>query len=740
MKIWYLTSEFPPDFGGGISMYIDNIANLMARKGHIVKVIVRDQYESKIENKSNNLSIIRFKHMEGEYYKSLGYWTALAYQYMEICTCIIQETNEKPDIIEIPDYNAIGYYILLKRWLGESIFQDIKIVLHIHTPTFELARINQTPRFKFPTYWIGQMEKFCLNAADAIVAQSEFLYNNIRQEIKKEKYYEIIPLPYELKSTTKWEYKEAFDADLLYLGRLEYRKGVLRLLKCVSKMWDCGKTFKLRMVGGDTYFNPQKRTIGEIIRSKYSKWIEKGYLILNNSVPPDELPEIIANARCTIIPSLYENYPYNCIIPMSHGAPVLVSKSGGQSEMVGIDGKNGFIFDWDKPGDLERNISEILKYDRDKLVSISKNCLDRIVSLTDYENNYNLRYNFYENVKKQLIDDNNFPVSITIPEKNVDKLIETNVEKSLLSIVIPFYNLGDYIEETLLSAMEIDYSSFEVIIINDGSNDLKSLQVLESIRNRNYQNLRIIDIENQGLANARNVGAINAKGEYIAFLDADDLIDKSFYSRAIHVLEKYSNISFVYSWVQYFEGGNGMWPTFSTEFPYILGMNMLTAFVVVRKQDFISFGMNKVEMEYGMEDYEGWISMCENGCSGVSIPEPLVKYRVRSNSMSRQFNRDMVIYLMDRLSEHHRELYNKYGVQLYNLFVANGPGYLWNNPTFGYPEIGFVVKEDPKPTSETVEVSDYNSEKFELIRIANSRLGSKIIKLFFKCKFNKFFI
>ncbi|MFC3846891.1 glycosyltransferase family A protein, partial [Paenibacillus sp. MAH-36] len=293
---------------------------------------------------------------------------------------------------------------------------------------------------------------------------------------------------------------------------------------------------------------------------------------------------------------------------------------------------------------------------------------------------------------------------------------------------------ADYILETLDSALNTTYNNFEIIIINDGSTDQRSIKVLDEIEKSENPRIRIINIENRGLANARNVGSIHAKGEYLAFLDADDLIKPNFYNKAIDLLNNYPNISFVYSWVEFFGARTGIWPTFNTEFPYLLGMNMLTAFVVVRREDFINFGWNRTIMEYGLEDYEGWVTMCENGCSGISIPEALVQYRVRPESMSRQFNREMITYLLDQLSLHHPKLYENFGLEIYNLIVANGPGYLWNNPTFSHPTVEYSSGQP-----QAAEFHTDNVVKFELMRVANSKWGNRFIKTFFKMKLNKIF-
>ncbi|SDN35101.1 Glycosyltransferase involved in cell wall bisynthesis [Paenibacillus sp. yr247] len=324
-------------------------------------------------------------------------------------------------------------------------------------------------------------------------------------------------------------------------------------------------------------------------------------------------------------------------------------------------------------------------------------------------------------------DMESYPLNASIPTK-INSI--KHHEKILLSVIIPYYNLGYFLIETIESIISSTYLNLEIILVNDGSNDPESISILEEVKVK-YKLLQVVTIRNQGLANARNVGAQMAKGQYISFLDADDKIEPIYFERCIQILNKYQNVSFVYSWVKYFGLKEDVWITFNTELPYFLLSNMLSAFAVIRKEDFLQYGMNKIGMNKGMEDYESWISMYRNGCAGVSIPEPLVNYRIRNKSMSRQFNRKIVNELYFKLSQYHCDLYEKYGFELFNLMNANGPGYLWNNPTILYPNIGFVLNED----DDKIE----NNIKYELMRIANSKIGTFLIELMLKLKINKLF-
>jgi len=249
-----------------------------------------------------------------------------------------------------------------------------------------------------------------------------------------------------------------------------------------------------------------------------------------------------------------------------------------------------------------------------------------------------------------------------------------------LSVVIPYYNLGDYLLETVRSVLTTTYQPYEVVIVNDGSTDLKSLEVLQEIESWQLEQVRILHTENQGLASARNNGTEAARGEFVAFVDADDLVEPEFFSRAIEVLRRYQNVTIVYPWLRYFGEATDIWPTWNAEFPYLLGHNMIAVLAVARRSVFLQLARQQSIMEYNFEDFEAWVALLANGGIGVSLPHLLARYRVRSGSLYRSSNRNQQLYLYDLITQRHSEMYQKWGVELFNLQNANGPGYRWNHP------------------------------------------------------------
>ena len=90
----------------------------------------------------------------------------------------------------------------------------------------------------------------------------------------------------------------------------------------------------------------------------------------------------------------------------------------------------------------------------------------------------------------------------------------------LISIIIPVYNAGKYLDKLLSDVTNQTYQNLEIVVINDGSND-ESPQILEDFSKKDAR-IKVISVKNGGVSKARNIGIDNANGKLIRFVDADD--------------------------------------------------------------------------------------------------------------------------------------------------------------------------------------------------------------------------
>ncbi|MGB3638476.1 MAG: glycosyltransferase [Rivularia sp. (in: cyanobacteria)] len=212
-----------------------------------------------------------------------------------------------------------------------------------------------------------------------------------------------------------------------------------------------------------------------------------------------------------------------------------------------------------------------------------------------------------------------------------------------VSVIIPAYNAMTYLPQTVESVLKQTFTDFEVIIVNDGSSDEIEQWVGTITDNR----VRLISQKNQGTAAARNTGIADAKGEYIAFLDSDDLWEASNLEKQVHCLDNNPDVGLVYVWVKSIDAkGNDLGQIYGNDAEGYVWEQLLQKNVIwsgsaamVRRVCFEKSGVFDQNIKL-TEDWEMWIRIARNYSFAV-IKEPLVSYRFHANNKSQ--NRVKVI-------------------------------------------------------------------------------------------------
>lgn len=684
MNYWLLTTEYPPFFGGGIGTYSVITASMLADKGHRVSVFVPDASVKDVAiTDEKGIRVIRFGTSRTNSSAFLGHVTNISYEFAHIIKQFI-EKESPPDCIEAQEYLGIAYYLLQYKHLLYDWCKDIPVIVTMHSPSFLYMEYNQVPMYRYPNYWICEMERFCLQAADHVISPSQFMVRELEKRFTlSHQRLTIIPNPFtgSINNITPLT-GTPHSGEIVFYGKLTAQKGAFELMRYFEHLWDNGFQRPLYLLGGqDIVYYPDGRTMGDIIRDRYKRFIDQGLLKMENRVKPAEIRDRLARAELVIIPSNNDNLPYVAFEMMALGKTVLVSLQGGQSEVV-EDGISGFIFDHNNPDTFYKQLERALALSPADQQSINENAIRKVEEGYSPDVIYAQKIKLLEDLISSAGTHRVFP--FIRPIENISNVNRTTGEPGKLSVVIPYYNLGAYIDETIRSIRNVDYKNIEIIIVNDGSTDRNSLAKLDAYRNAN--DIRVLDKENGGLGNARNYGAEKAGGEYLAFLDADDTIAVDYYSKAIKVFQQYSNVHFAGCWVKYFDKSTNMWPAFQPEPPVLLYHNMVnSSSLIYKRQSFLDAGQNDSRMKFqGLEDYDSVISMVKNGCGGVVLPEQLFNYRVRPDSMIRAISRPKKLFLFQHITASHKQFYATFAADTFNLQNANGPGIFMDNPSLDY--------------------------------------------------------
>jgi glycosyltransferase involved in cell wall biosynthesis len=226
-----------------------------------------------------------------------------------------------------------------------------------------------------------------------------------------------------------------------------------------------------------------------------------------------------------------------------------------------------------------------------------------------------------------------------------------------VSIIITCYNLGAYLEEALESALAQNYADFEVLLIDDGSTDPATIDLVDRLPPN--PRLHVLRIANQGVCRARNYGISMAKGTYILPLDADDRIHPEYLNHAVPVLETNPSVGFVGCHYRLFEDYQSLYTPNQYQLPDLLVENVVPITSLFRRVAWEQVGGYFPDI--AIEDWDFWLSLIEHGYSGIVIPEVLFEHRMRTDSRHGHNQQpDVYQQTLVLLYDRHRPLYDRF--------------------------------------------------------------------------------
>lgn len=211
------------------------------------------------------------------------------------------------------------------------------------------------------------------------------------------------------------------------------------------------------------------------------------------------------------------------------------------------------------------------------------------------------------------------------------------IELPLVTAIIPSYNCERFVTQAIDSALRQTYSPLEVILVDDGSTD-DTYKLLTPY----LGSIKYIKQKNQGLSSARNAGIQRARGEYIAFLDADDIWNENKIQKQISFIIENKIIDVVGCYGEFIDADgahitNFARPVYSSKIRFkneLISKNNFSggSEVVLRSECFKKLGLFDVTLS-SAEDWDMWLRLSKLYNFGI-ISEKLVKLRIRSDSMS----------------------------------------------------------------------------------------------------------
>ena len=225
-----------------------------------------------------------------------------------------------------------------------------------------------------------------------------------------------------------------------------------------------------------------------------------------------------------------------------------------------------------------------------------------------------------------------------------------------LSVVIPCFEQGEWLVEAVASVERCLDLPYELIIVNDGSQQQRTLEVLKHLRDLGYC---IIDRDNGGLSAARNTGFESAAGRFILPLDADNRLQPGFAEEAVSILQNSSEVGVVYGDRREFGGRSGLVQVPDFDIFRLLRGNYIDACAVIRRELWEDCGGYDLRQR-SAQDWDLWLKAVARGWKFHHLPLLSFDYRVSPSSLSNTATIEDEREIVDFMIQNHPELYSRH--------------------------------------------------------------------------------
>ena len=212
--------------------------------------------------------------------------------------------------------------------------------------------------------------------------------------------------------------------------------------------------------------------------------------------------------------------------------------------------------------------------------------------------------------------------------------------RRMVSIVIPCYNSGQFLREAVQSVWQYpDQMACEIIIVDDGSSDRVTLEVLKDLER---EGLQVIHQSNRGPAAARNTGIKASSCKYILTLDSDNKIRPDYICDGLRVLEENPRVGVVYGDAEYFGDKTGRWQVSDFSLGHLARENYIDNCAMFRRAAWEEVGgYDEERLIMGWEDWEFWLRIALKNWGFYHVNAVLFDYRVRQGSLISSINQNL---------------------------------------------------------------------------------------------------
>jgi len=670
----FATTEFWPLTQGGAGRLNADLVGMLRSAGHDVRVVL-------VADVATDDECIRVVHLTDAAGWDLEFMAASK----AAAEGLAELHRESPiDRIEIQDFDGLPFWTLTHR--GDLGFAEVPITVRFHGSVDLQIEAMGAASEAFEV--AAQMERESFSMADAVIAPSEGIRSLMINRYRLEPERVVVGTPV-IRNLPAVVVEPTEDIRFTVVGRLSEVKGSHDMIRASIPVLTTVPNATVTFVGSDGWSASENMPMREWLMSMVPVELRDRVLFVD-TVGDTELAEIIAQSTAVVAPSRFESFNLAVHEARRLGAPVvlpdipafaLVFDGDLGAEMYDgtPEGLTTVLMRFAKDPSLARRVADqpsptlgdpMLAYDaelppawhRRSQGGLATAGLARVEQVRFPAPELARHRQILQTLIRRTPDSVVGAVNRVLPSRVRDKIrnvsdwdweTEDQRQKKAarweaihrrisdgelgenalpqVSIVIPCFNQGAFIDDALLTIFEQTYDDYDIVIVNDGSDDDTTPKILDSLT---FPRVTVVHQDNVGLPGARNRGISVARGEYVVSLDADDELAPRFLEELSGALDADEGIAFAHCWARIFGDYQAIWATRPFNRFQLLLSNSVVGCVMLRKVAWEAVGGYDESMLEGNEDWDLWIRLSEGGFGNTQITEPLFWYRKHGVSMS----------------------------------------------------------------------------------------------------------
>ena len=612
---------------GGIATATTFLAELLAAAGHAVTLLDASPPEEELSAawrtryRANGIAVER-----------LGRSTPVAPPYVaDSYRAYHQLKGRDFDVIVFQDWRGLGYCSMSAKRSGLA-FENSRLVHIVHGPTPWLWEANQTIELDTEYFAGAHLEQRAAEMADTVVGPSRYLIDWMaaRWRLPADQRQIFYPTARMVGLRVAPELSTPAGGDplgplgaprpaaplkeLVFFGRYEERKGIRIFAQALNRLGSA------RLAG---------LTVSFLGRAVPFSEAEVTALLDDDVIAAIDGPHFITNrdslgarsylgepGRLALIPSLIDNSPNVVIECIEDEISFLAAASGGIPELVARADRDRVLF--------EPTVAA--------LVARLTEVLDAGVVPAPAAQGW--------------VDEDILPAWEALLEAAPPVIYSE--DQPLVSVVIPHHAQLELFAHTLVSVVAQDYPNLEIVVVDDGTPDPAMVKQLAELLEEPWgRAICLIRQDNNYLGAARNTGVAGAKGDWLVFVDDDDVVEPNYVSTLVTAAQATGAAAVSSVLVTHLDDGSDLVGSHGVPYVFLGDAVHLAASwntiggagCLVRREAWQAAGGFHTRHGVGHEDWTLLTAIALSGRTVVSVPEPLYRYRIRATSMLRSTSR-----------------------------------------------------------------------------------------------------